>query len=280
MNLGSWHPIIVHFVVALLYVGVIMRIVSLTGRLKFTGPAALVLILVGTTATVLAVKSGEDAHGPVERIPGVRPAVETHERWGENTRNIFLGVVVLELAGAALGLGRFESLKRLRGAALAASAVVGVAGLAAVYTTADQGGDLVYSMAGGVGTREGEDEDLRRLLISGLYHNAMLDRAEGRADDAARLIDEMARRFPGDPEITLLRIESLVIDRGDGDAALALLRDWSGADDRRTRRRVGFITADAWMALGFPDSARVVLERMRDAFPDDQAIRGRLDNLP
>ena len=76
-NLGAFHPQIVHFVIGLLLVGVAMRIVSLTGRLKFTSPMATTLLLIGTVAAWAAVKSGTDAHGPVERIPGARAAVVT-----------------------------------------------------------------------------------------------------------------------------------------------------------------------------------------------------------
>jgi uncharacterized membrane protein len=92
------HPQVVHFVIALLFAGVVFRWLSFTDRLAPLGPAALVLLLTGTVAAVLAVQSGEAAHGPVERIPGVRAAVQDHQDWGERTRNIFLGVALLEVA--------------------------------------------------------------------------------------------------------------------------------------------------------------------------------------
>src|SRR5712691_4478149 len=101
-NIGSYHPIIVHFAIALLVVGVIFRWVSLTGRAPFTGPAAATLILAGAVEALLAVHSGTDAHGPVERIPGARGAVGEHEQWGERTRNIFLIVGAIELAALIL----------------------------------------------------------------------------------------------------------------------------------------------------------------------------------
>ena len=96
MSLAALHPQIVHFVIALLFVGVLFRCVSLTGRVPFAGPAARVLLLVGTGAAVLAVQSGTAAHGPVERVPGARAAVMEHEEWGERTRNIFLVVAALK----------------------------------------------------------------------------------------------------------------------------------------------------------------------------------------
>src|SRR5437867_3227725 len=102
--------------------GVLLRCVSLTGRAAFTGPAAAVLLLVGTVAAVLAVQSGTAAHGPVERVPGARAAVIEHEEWGERTRNIFVVVAALEIAALAPALSRW------RRWVLAASAVVGLGG--------------------------------------------------------------------------------------------------------------------------------------------------------
>ena len=103
-NLAQFHPQIVHFVVGLLFIAVAFRIVSLTGRLSFTNYAATTLLLIGAAATVLAVKSGTDAHGPVERIPGTRELVQEHERQGETTRDYFLAVAAIELI--ALWLAR------------------------------------------------------------------------------------------------------------------------------------------------------------------------------
>jgi len=68
-NIGPYHPIIVHFAIALVILGVIFRWISLTGRAPFTGPAAATGLILGAVAAALAVHSGLDAHGPVERIP-------------------------------------------------------------------------------------------------------------------------------------------------------------------------------------------------------------------
>lgn len=127
-NIGAFHPQIVHFVIALLFVGVALRLVSLTGWFKFSGPAAATLILIGTIAAVAAVQSGAEAHGVVERIPGAGAAVQAHEEWGQRTRDIFLAVAALELIG--LAFAAFGS-KRTK-VVLMASALVGLGGLYAV----------------------------------------------------------------------------------------------------------------------------------------------------
>ena len=272
-DIGSLHPIIVHFTIALLVGGILFRWIWFTGKAPFTGAAATTLLLVGTATAVFAVKSGDDAHGPAERIPGARRAVVEHEDWGERTRNLFLVIAVLEIAALAL------SDRRVKKGALVASAVVGAGGLFAIYETGEHGGELVYGYAGGVGTRYEETEDTQRLLLAGLYHQSVVDRREGRSEDAARLIDEMARRFPDDPEVMLLAVESLILDRRDGNAGLAALRRIPPAQDNRGRFRTGMLTADAYAAAGFSDSARVTLEQLLADFPDNRRITDRLGAL-
>src|SRR2546423_1493506 len=97
VSLAALHPAIVHFAIALLFAGVLFRWISLTGRAAFTAPAAAVLLFAGTLGAVLAVQSGTDAHGPVERVPGARAAVGEHEEWGQRTRNIFFVVAALQI---------------------------------------------------------------------------------------------------------------------------------------------------------------------------------------
>jgi uncharacterized membrane protein len=275
-NLASFHPQIVHFVVALLAVGIALRWLSLTGKVPFAGPAAATLLLLGTVAAVLAVRSGMDAHGPVERIPGVGEAVQTHETWGHRTRNIFLGVAALEVLGLVLARVR----PGVRRWAEVGSAVVGLAGGFALYQAGEQGGELVYSYAGGVGIRSGDTSDVERLLVAGLYEQALVDRARHRSAEAADLIEELARRVPGDPAVLLLRIESQLVDRRDPQGALAALQRLTlPADNRRLRVQAGMLAADALVAAGSADSARAVLRALVAEFPMSQRLKDRLTQL-
>ena len=57
-----------------------------------------------------------------------------------------------------------------------------------VYETSEHGGELVYSYAGGLGIRTGDEKDIERLLLAGYYNQAMADRKAGRSDSAAQLI--------------------------------------------------------------------------------------------
>lgn len=272
-SIAALHPQVVHFVVALLIVGVLFRVVALTGRLKWTGPAATTLLVIGGATTWLAVESGDAAHGPVERIPGVRDAVEEHEEWGERTRNLFLGVAGLELLALALRGGGARLVRTVSGLA-------GLAGIYVLYEAAEHGGELVYSYAGGVGVRTGNPEDVRRLLTAGLYHESQAARQAGRSDDANRLIQLMVERNPTDATTRLLWAESLLLDRKDAAAALAALDSVTvRADDARFRPRRDMLAADALRASGRVDSARTLLTAAAAQFPANVRLKAKLDSL-
>ena len=277
-NLAYFHPQVVHFAIVLLLVGVAFRIVSLTRWFRFSNPAATTLLLFGTAAAVVAVKTGTDAHGPVERIPGARAAVIEHEEYGESARNVFLGVALIELI--ALGLARKPSLARYVKGAHVVSALVGVYGAIPLYEAAEHGGELVYNYAGGPGLRSGDPADVERLLLAGLYSQSRIDRQENRPADAAALVAEMAKRFPDDTNVKFLRAESLLRDVKDYQGALLELdRIGVAPTDARLAPRVANLKADIYLAMGQRDSARAVLSRASTSLPQNQRLRSRLDSL-
>jgi hypothetical protein len=202
--------------------------------------------------------------------------VVEHEHWGERARNIFLGVAAFELAALALA-----SRARLQRGLRIASGVVGLAGGFALYEAAEHGGDLVYAYAGGVGIRSGNPEDVDRLTVAALYHQARREREAGRLEEAARLTEELARRLPDDPDARLLAAQSLVEDRKDGRAALAALDALAVPDTLpRLAVRVGLLRVDAYTALGLADSAQAALAGLAGRFPDHPAVRARLEARP
>ena len=275
-SIASLHPQVVHFAIALLIVGVVFRLLSLTGRLAFTGPAATTLIVLGTVATVLAVQSGNDAHGPVERIPGVRPAVVDHEEWGIRARNIFLGVAALELLALALA-GRMP--KQAKVVAMGAAAI-GLVGLAAIYEAGEHGGELVYNYAGGIGTRSGDPKDVGRLMVAGLYQQALLDRQANKGAEGAALIDLAAARFPENLELQLMSIEWTTEVKQDPAGALQRLDALSVSQaENRLRTRAGLARATALKAQGNIDGARQVLMTLKGEVPTNVQIQRRLDEL-
>lgn len=294
-NIGALHPQVVHFVVASLIIGLPIYWLSFLRRPGFLRPMASVLLLVGTLASFVAVKSGDDAHGPAERLPDTRDLVVHHEELGELTRNIFAVVLLLELAGLALawragtsgasvlavesGTVAEAGASTKRFAATTLRVVVGIAwavGVFQLYETAQHGGELVYEHAGGVGYRSGETEDIGRLLRAGLYAQSRLDREAGRTDEAARLVDEMVARFPESLEVRLLGVESLVLDRQNGRAALDALAGISvPADNPRMALRRQLHAFDAYMLLQLPDSAALALDQVPEQYRESASVRDR-----
>ena len=273
--MGVFHPQIVHFAIALLLVGVGFRALSLLtrDRIAFLGPMAATLLMLGTVAAVLAAMTGDAAHAPVEAMPGLRPIVTDHEQWGEWTRNIFLVVFLIELTAI---VWRNAAVIRY---ALIASAVTGAVGLFALYEAAEHGGDIVYGYAGGIGTRSGNPEDVSHLFRAGLYQQALADRSAGRLQEAGRLMDQAAARFPDDIEIKLAQAESILLDRKDPGGAIGALQSIRPpADNRPLRVRHAMLTADALVAAGQRDGAIAVLQQILTEAPSPR-VQQKLNEI-
>ena len=279
-TLAQIHPQVVHFVIALAFVGVGARVVSLIPgtRFSFTNQMATTLIVLAAISGFVAVKSGAAAHGPVERVPGARAAVQEHEDAGEWARDWLIGLAVLELV--TLALWRREKVGIIL---KAACAVGGLVTLGTVYEAGEHGGVLVYNYAGGIGLRSGDTTDITHLLVAGLYHDAMRERTAGHGDNAARLIGELQKQMPADTNVRLMVIESIAKDQHNPRAALDSLRGINPApNDMRMQFRKASLTADAYVAAGSPDSARMTLEALKakmPAGPQQQRIQQAIDKI-
>jgi uncharacterized membrane protein len=274
-SIATIDPQVVHFVVALSLVALLLRLVAFFGpRLRWASYAATLLFVLAAGAAIVAVRSGLDAHGPVERIPGARDAVEEHEDAGELARNVLIGVALLELIALPLAGAKQRWVH-------VASAIVGVAGAYTVYRAGDLGGDLVYEYAGGVGTRSGQPDHVQNLLVAGLYNMSRVDRARGDSSQAATLVQELERIRPNDPSVHFLRVESMIRDQHDPRAALARLDsiERSGKLDPRMKSQLVYLRADAYALAGQKDSARAVLTALQHEQPQNTRIRAKLDSL-
>lgn len=275
-NIAALHPQVVHFVVALIVVGVTFRWLSLAVKQAWLPTAAAVLVALGTIAALVAVRSGIDAHGPVERVPGARLAVVEHEEWGERARNAFLILLAFEIVAAGLAARQHSA---ARSAAMVA-AVVGLGAVGVLYKAGAAGGNLVYSYAGGVGIRTGDPADINRLLIAAAHHQSALDRQSGKMADAAALMDMVAARFPDNLELQLAQVESVINDRkAPQDALRRLDAIHVPTDDVRMRVRAGLLRSSALAASRDITAARQVLETLKSEFPTNLQIQRRLTEL-
>lgn len=270
-DIGSLHPQVVHFVIALLIIGVLARILTLFPlgpRWSFLNGMAVVLILLGTGASVVAVQSGLDAHEKVESIPGVRQAVNVHQDYGEDTRDIFLVVSAIEIVMLFLLTRKPGLTTGLR----ALSAAVGIVGGVYLYEAGDHGGDLVYEYGGGVGVRSGDTTDVRRVLVAGLYDNLQVARRTGNREQAARLTDQLQSMLPNDTSVRMLHVQSLVRDRDDARGALAALDSITVPPaNLRLRYQKALLQAEAFDSAGMRDSARAVLTQLKKDVPQAAA---------
>jgi uncharacterized membrane protein len=303
--LARLHPQVVHFVIAPVLVGLPIYLLAFARRARGLRITATILLAVAALSGVVAAQSGHEAHEGIEDAPGLREPIDKHEELGEDTRDVFLVLLGLELVALWLarsgGSASTESLAGRRKAAMAVQALVAlgwVGGTALLYEAAEHGGELVYAYAGGIGTRSGDTVDVQRLLLAGLYNESRADRAAGRTADAARLVDEMARRYPNDPQILMLQAESLVQDRKDGRGALDVLARLPSsprpapAEGRGEGRggmpgmggppggqRAALLRSDAYVLLGMPDSAKATLMALPEAARSRPAVADRLKKL-
>jgi len=270
---AAMHPQVVHFTIVLAIIGVAFRLVSLVGKPAFASPAATTLLLLAALAAFVSTSTGTAAHGPVERMPGVRAAVGEHEEAGERAEQVLFVLGLVELVGFAMRRSSKVKIVHL------VSAVVGLAAVAAVYEAGEHGGKLVYAYAGGVGTRLGDPKDVERLLLAGYYQQAMTDRAAGLSNEAAALINAAAARFSSDPEVALLAAESLIIDQKNPQAAVDALKPIQvPAENRFLVARRATLLADAYQATGRKDLAIAELESVLTSFPNPRLQR-RVDEL-
>ncbi|MFI5231352.1 MAG: tetratricopeptide repeat protein [Gemmatimonadales bacterium] len=273
-NIGYFHPEIVHFVIAGAGLGIFFRWLSLTGKLQWTNGAATALILIGAVAAWFAVQSGSDAHGAVERIPGVARAVQLHEDAGHDARNVLLLLAAFELVALVPALAKWRRF------ILAASAAIGVVGAYEIYNVGHLGGEIVYAYSGGVGIRSGDSTDVNRMVLAAMYDRAQLYRAQKNTEGAADAFAKLAAQFPADQSVQLLGVESLLQDKKDYAAALAALkRIPAPGDSDRTRTRYETDRADAFVGAGQTDSARAILTDLAKRFPTSKRIQDKLAKL-
>ena len=144
----AWHPMIIHFPIALLLIAPVFILLGALLEPARGRPyliAAMALLLLGTAGTFVAVETGEAAAQIAERAPGVKQVIETHESLAERTRAVFsvLSVIFLALLAGPQILKRTDS--RLTTTILPlAFLILYSAGILLLLNTAHNGGRLVH----------------------------------------------------------------------------------------------------------------------------------------
>lgn len=139
----TWHPIAVHFAIALLPSGCALDLVALALRRSAWHRVAYGLLLAGTAAAALSVLTGNAAAGPFRAAGEVAGLIERHEDLGTLSLLIFLVV--------ALGRMPLELQQRYRGWSMRLWIAVSLGGNVALWLTGGRGGELVFVYGVGVG---------------------------------------------------------------------------------------------------------------------------------
>ena len=148
----SWdglHPLIVHFPVALLLVAPLFVLLALVWQTHRRGlfVAALLLMVLGTASTFVAVSTGEAAGKLADRSPEVNAVLSHHEELAESTRAVF---TVLTLVFAGLVFAPVLLRREVGEATTVALAVLFLlvygAGALVLSNTAHNGGRLVHEL--------------------------------------------------------------------------------------------------------------------------------------
>ena len=143
-----WHPLVVHFPIALILVAALATVVWGIRGTSFWRRCALLLFTLGMGGGIVAYKTGEAMEEQSEGSPIVEELVGLHEDLALYTL-LVTGVTLAALAGLSWWLERRTTLERVPRDPLAARLVLALAALAAavlVAWTAHVGGTMVWGV--------------------------------------------------------------------------------------------------------------------------------------
>lgn len=131
-----WHPIIVHFTIALLSIAIITDFVYLISKKENFWHFATYLLVLGTLSAICAVLTGHQAENSVLLNPETRMMVNSHELSGEITMWIFIVVTAIRFL--------FVKLNKFKEPIRWIYYLIGLAALVFLFRTGILGGEMVY----------------------------------------------------------------------------------------------------------------------------------------
>jgi uncharacterized membrane protein len=136
------HPMIVHFPIALLIVGLLADALGLFSKKEFFSKAGFYLLILGTLGVIAAYVSGNMAGEGVTEAGSLKQALEIHE--GAAELSVWLMVV------AAIVRIAFVVFKKYSGVLKWGAFVLFLIGVLSMARTGYYGGELVFKHAAGV----------------------------------------------------------------------------------------------------------------------------------
>jgi len=141
-DLNHLHPMIVHFPIALLFIGFLADAAGIIFKKEFFTKAGFYLLILGTLGVVAAYLSGDLAGDGVTETGALGQALENHEHAAELSLWLMTGVAVIRIS--------LVLLKKYTGVYKWIAFVLLLAGVASITRTGYYGGELVYKHAAGV----------------------------------------------------------------------------------------------------------------------------------
>lgn len=144
----AFHPMIVHFPIALLYVAPIFIVLAIIFAKKSKAWlwASSITIVLGTAFAFIAVSTGEAAEEFAEGIVAAETTLEQHEEMAELVQVVFavLSVIIFGMSAIFQVAPFLKDQTRLLQGALVIFLVAHLAGLGVLTEAAHQGGRLVH----------------------------------------------------------------------------------------------------------------------------------------
>lgn len=140
------HPAIVHFPIALIFLGTLFSTLTIFTRRGALPQFAAVTLILAAGAAQVAINTGDDeADVLLKRMPEAKPLLLAHAEWGERVRNIAVFAAIS--AVVALAFYRATSIRRVL--AFITTVLAGAA-CYCVFQTAENGLAMVYHHGVGV----------------------------------------------------------------------------------------------------------------------------------
>ena len=149
-----FHPMLVHFPIALLFASVLFDVASKALTRDSLREGALWLLGLGLLGGIVAAIAGGRAEDAAEKASVAKALIETHE----TRAYVTLGITAILFLSRLLLRNRFST------RALAAYLVVATVGLVAVSATGHTGGNLVYEHAAGINAAQHPSRPIAQIV--------------------------------------------------------------------------------------------------------------------
>ena len=136
------HPMIVHFPIALLFVGFLFDAIGIFSKKEFFMRAGFYLLLLGAVGVVSAYLSGNYAGEGVSETGALKQALETHEDAATISLWLIVSAAVIRIVMVLL--------KKYTGIFKWVAFFIFFLGIISIARTGSYGGELVYKHAAGV----------------------------------------------------------------------------------------------------------------------------------